>query len=272
MIDERQEELAALAALDLLEGAEKAQFEGEMTLDAELRQRVQQLREAASKLVHVAPQVEPPAGLKDRILASAGHHRQEAAPERLPTAKILPFRLIFAWAAAACLALSTAGITQLYFSARARNSILEDQGRAADLELKSLQTRVDAERLIDERRLAEALRAGDLAQMKIAALTSMLGNSPEAVAVAVWNPARQEGVMAVDKLPAADASKDYELWVIPPGAKPVAAGLVKTSMLGKGQFIFHADKPVDAVAKFAITLEKKGGGSAPAGPLVLLSQ
>lgn len=271
MIDDRQEELAALEAFDLLEGAEKAQFEGEMARNPELRQRVQELREAAAQLAHAASPVQPPPGLKDRILASAGHHRQ-AAPEPVKVSKILPFPVIVAWAAAACFALAAAGVTQLYFAARERNTLLEEQGRLADLELKSLQTRFDSERLVDERKLAEAMRESDLAQMKIAALTSMLGNSPEAVAVAVWNPAKQEGVMTVDKLPMAAANKDYELWMIPPGAKPVAAGLVKVGPLGKGQFIFHADKPVDAVAKFAVTLEKKGGASSPAGSMVLLSQ
>lgn len=271
MIDERQEELAALEAFDLLEGADKAQFEGEMARNPELRQRVQQLREAAARLAHAAPPADPPAALKDRILASAAHHRQ-AAPEQARRARILPFPVIVAWAAAACFALLAAGITQLYFAARQRASVLEEQGQLAQIELKSLQTRFETERFVNERKLAEALKAGDLAQMKIAALTSMLGNSPAAVAVAVWNPTEQEGVLAVDKLPEPAANKDYELWMIPPGAKPVAAGLVKVSALGHGQVLFHAEKPVHAVAKFAVTLERKGGVSVPAGSMVLLSQ
>jgi anti-sigma-K factor RskA len=276
MIDERQEELAALAALDLLEGADKAQFESQLAVNAELRQRVRQLREAAVKLAHAAPPAEPPAGLKDRILVSAEHHRQAAIPSINPVAKILPFKVIVAWAAAACFALATAGMAQLYFWAHARITVLEEQASLADLTLKSLQTQVDADRLVYEQRLADAQRAGDLAQVKIAALTSLpsaAGNSPEgAVAVAVWNSVKQEGVMEVEGLPVPGPSKDYELWVIPPGAKPVAAGLVKASMLGRGHFLFHADKPVESVAKFAITLENKGGVPAPAGPMVLLSQ
>jgi RNA polymerase sigma factor (sigma-70 family) len=64
MIDDRQEELASLYALDLLEGAEKAEFQGMLARDPALRRQVDELRAAASELARLAPQAEPPPELR----------------------------------------------------------------------------------------------------------------------------------------------------------------------------------------------------------------
>ena len=50
MIDERHEELAALYALDLLEGAEKTSFEAALAGSPELQMLVRELREASTAL------------------------------------------------------------------------------------------------------------------------------------------------------------------------------------------------------------------------------
>lgn len=303
MIDERQEELAALAAFDLLEGGEKAQFDGEMARNPELRRRVDELRQAASALAYAAPAVNPPPALKDRVMASVAARRQAPAPRPVEPAKVIPFPVLIAWAAAACFAVATAITGQLYIGERTHNQVLIDQTRLADLELKSAQNRFETQRLLHEQELAvlrhesdqaialarsEAAKArtdliaatermrreNDLAQMKISTLASLLGNSPQAQAVAVWNPIKQEGVISVAKLPEVEADKDYELWVIPDGkgAAPVAAGLVMVQADGSGRAVFRADKPVAQVGKFAITVERKGGAPAPAGKIVLVSQ
>jgi len=303
MIDERQEELAALAAFDLLEGGEKAQFDGEMARNPELRRRVEELRMTASALAHTAPSLTPPPALKERVLASVEARRQIPAPRPVAAAKVIPFPMLIAWAAAACFAVAAAVTSQMYIGARTHNQVLADQQQLADLELKSVQNRFESERLLHEQELAvvrhesdqavalakaDAAKArtelvaatdrmkqeNDLAQMKISTLASLLGNSSQAQAVAVWNPAKQEGVLSVAKLPAAADDKDYELWVIPDGkgAAPIPAGLVTIQPDGSGRTVFKADKPVAQIAKFAVSLERKGGAPAPAGNIVLLSQ
>ena len=60
MNDDHFEELAALAAFDLLEGAEKAEFAAMLERDPALRARALALREAGSTLAHVAPAAIPP--------------------------------------------------------------------------------------------------------------------------------------------------------------------------------------------------------------------
>ncbi|WP_415907221.1 hypothetical protein [Oleiharenicola sp. Vm1] len=60
MIDERQEELAALYSADLLDGTAKAAFEAEIAHRRELGVLVAELREANTALALTTRQVAPP--------------------------------------------------------------------------------------------------------------------------------------------------------------------------------------------------------------------
>ncbi len=121
---------------------------------------------------------------------------------------------------------------------------------------------------------AKAAHDTDLANFKISTLASLLGNSPQALAVAVWNPARQEGVLRVEKLPALAADKDYQLWLVDPQYPiPVDGGVFTVDpATGEARVTFKADKPIKSLAKFAVSLERKGGVPKAQGPMVLLSQ
>ena len=304
MIDDHQEELAALHALDLLEGSEQTQFEAALARDPALRQRVAQLRAAAAALAHLAPPAEPPAGLREQILASAAAQPRTAppaaaAPEAPQAAHISIFPVVIPWAAAACLALTAAWMTQLYFTGRTENELLVEQRRIAELGAQEAQNRIEAERIVRGRELEESRqqvaaadrRAADaakqvaalteklntevdLARMKIATLASMLGNSPQALAVAVWDPEHQRGVLSVAKLPALAADKDYQLWIIDPEyTNPVNGGIFQVDpATGEGRYEFKGNRPVEQAAKFAVSLERKGGVPKAEGPIVLLSQ
>jgi anti-sigma-K factor RskA len=284
MIDERQDELAALYALDLLEGAEREQFVVELGRSSELRRRVGDLRQAAAALAHLAPLADPPAGLKARILASAASRAAAPgdAPEAAaPASRPLAFPAWLPWLAAACFAAAAIWSERLYLSSRAENASLRDQQRLAEQALGEARGQLgEATRLLSQsgREIAELgakLKAeGDLAHLKIAALASMLGNSPAALAVAVWDPTREEGVLSVSKLPALKAALDYQLWVIDPQyASPVSGGVFAVDpSSGEAHVVFRADRPVKSIAKFAVSVERKGGAEKPEGPIVLLSQ
>lgn len=296
---ERHEDLAALAALDLLTPAEQAEFTAALAEHPELAAIAASLRSTAAELAHTAPAAEPPADLKIRLLKTIAG---DASAARVPIvtasrSKILPFPTWIGFATAACFACLAAYFAQAYFNQSALNSAFRDQQNLADLSLRSTKNQLAAERLIAQRELADAAkRAGDtaalittlesrlaetkqqlfaqgtLADYKIATLASLLGNSPQAVAVAVWNPASQEGVLTVQKLPALAADKDYQLWVIDPQYSiPVDGGVFKVDpTTGEGRLVFHPNRPVQTVAKFAVSLERKGGVPKAEGPMVLI--
>jgi len=113
---------------------------------------------------------------------------------------------------------------------------------------------------------------GDLAQFKIATLASLAGNSPHALAVAVSNPKTQQGVLRVEKLPALASDKDYQLWLIDPAyPAPVDGGVFTVDpATGHAQISFKPTRPVNNAAKFAVSLERKGGVPKVEGPIILM--
>ena len=296
---ERHEDLAALAALDLLTPAEQAEFTAALAEHPELAAIAASLRSTAAELAHTAPAAEPPADLKIRLLKTIA---ADASAARAPIvtasrSTILQFPTWIGFATAACFACLAAYFAQAYFNQSALNSAFRDQQNLADLSLRSTKNQLAAERLIAQRELADAAKRaadtaalittlesrlaetkqqlfaqGTLADYKIATLASLLGNSPQAVAVAIWNPASQEGVLTVQKLPALAADKDYQLWVIDPQYSiPVDGGVFKVDpTTGEGRLVFHPNRPVQTVAKFAVSLERKGGVPKAEGPMVLI--
>ena len=115
---------------------------------------------------------------------------------------------------------------------------------------------------------------GDIANLKITALASKLANSPEAVAIAVWNPLKQEGTLKVEKLPALAGGQDYQLWIVDPQyPNPVDGGVFTVDPnTGDQRLTFKANQPVKSIAAFAVTLERKGGVPKAEGPFVLLGK
>jgi anti-sigma-K factor RskA len=282
MIDEHQEELAALYAFGLLEGGELASFELSLQRDPALDQLVREFREAASQLAFTAPDLAPSPGLRAHLLArleTAAEWRAQRSARSLRAPVWLP------WATAAGLAVVCAWLGQLYLGSRFEAATMRDQQAVAEFKLRSALNQLEAERLIASHRISAAteqlaaldrqLKAqGNLANLKIATLASLLGNSPQALAVAVWDPAREVGVLAVARLPALAADQDYQLWLVDPQYPiPVDGGVFTVDpATGDAHIAFKASKPVKSVAKFAVSLERKGGVPKAEGPMVLLSQ
>jgi anti-sigma-K factor RskA len=189
------------------------------------------------------------------------------------------------WALAAGLALGTAWFAQLYVVDRSESELLRGRAALVEISLQSAQQQLEAERIITRQQLAtleqqitaltnDLRTQADLANLKITPLASMLNNFPQALAVAVWNPNRQEGVLKVEKLPALLPSQDYQLWVVDPQyPDPVDGGVFTVSPeTGQARFIFKVRQRVGTVEAFAITLECKGGVPKAEGPFVLLGR
>lgn len=293
MIDERKEEAAALYALDLLEGAERSAFETELKADRELRRLVDQLRAASANVALLAPLAEPSAFLRERILADVA--------DRSPTSSdhVVPFRLPHwtGWAAAVCFIVATGYFAVANFNTRSQANLLRESERLARIETGNLSNLLEAERLISRQQIADLKLAqtdasglrtslastaaqiaglkqqNALSDLKIDSLASLVVNTPDARAIAVWNPRTQEGVLTVTKLPALPEGKDYQLWVVDPQYPiPVDGGVFQVDpVTGEARVTFKPDKPVATAAKFAVSLERKGGVPKAEGTMMLLS-
>jgi anti-sigma-K factor RskA len=333
MIDERQQELAALYALGLLEGKDRTAFESQLNEDGKLQELVRELRESSAAIALSAPQVTPSAELRARVLNSI----REAAPFREQSLLARPAVLI-PWSIAIALVIGCFWLGNVFMQSRATQSVLEDQERLSRVEVASAQNQLEAERILFNRQLSDATKEltelnqqlvlstekiveatgilgetfaqlddarsqltarqakvedlsnqlgfathqisllreqlrsqGDLGEFKIARLVPNSDNSSPALAVAVWNPAKQEGILRVDRLPAPGADKDYQLWVFDPAyPDPVDAGVFAVdSPTGHAQISFKPNHPVDNAKSFAVSLERKGGAPKVEGPIVL---
>lgn len=367
MIEDRHEELASLYAFDLLEGAERDDFESELARDGELQSLVRELKETASRLAFTAPRMAPPPALKQRILASAQTSERHGADNVIrPPAGVWKF---VPWAIAACLTLTSAWLGQRFASTRSELATVRSRQELAEISFQSTQQQLEAERILSQRRSEDAERLlgginrdlgaarsllaerdrqladsrqqtadldrqlgetrtqlasiqtrladrerqmvalteqidalagasaeagkqlgdarqriaqlndelkaqGDLANLKITALASMLKNLPQAQAIAVWDPKKQEGILDVQKLPALAANEDYQIWVVDPQYPiPVDGGVFTVEPTsGASRVKFTAKQPVNVINAFAVTRERKGGVPKAEGPFVLLGK
>lgn len=278
MITERHEELAALHALGLLEGAERSAFESELAGNTDLRALADALAESTAALALAAPSVEPPAGLKDRILAACTEPGRSAVPAT-PDAKVIAFPLLrFApWAMAAGLAVAATWLFTQNQALRNENTSLATERQLAEVAYKMAQTQLSQRSLLAENMITDLgnkLRhAEDLSRLKISALASLAGNTKEAQVIAVWDPGQQAGLLTMEKLPAIADTQDYQIWVVDPAYKdPVNGGVFHVSANGKVTLAFKPDQPIAQAAAFAISLEKKGGVPKAEGTIVLLGK
>lgn len=191
----------------------------------------------------------------------------------------VPFRppAFLPWALVAGFAALTIWLGQALLTMRQAAESQQTESRLTELALRESRNRLEAERIVLDRRLSDATRqvaeSEGLANLKTIALLPVSGPSSPALAVAVWHPLRQEGVLSVEKLPALAPDQDYQLWLSDPtGQNPANGGVFAIETNGSARVSFKADRPLSAIQAFTVTRERKGGAAKPEGPAVLRSQ
>jgi anti-sigma-K factor RskA len=233
------QELAAPYALGALAPEERSAFEAHLAGCDACRAEVRAFTEVAGLLAYGAPAAEPPAGLRDRVLAEARRVRPIAAPRRPATG---------AWlAAAAALVLAIgAAITAWRMAGRVR--ILERQVAADD----SSKAATDS---------ALAMLTG--AQVNVVTLAGT-GRPPSARVF--WNRARGRFVVFAFDLPQAPAGRGYQLWAIAKGQAPMSMGTFNTDAAGRATVVLPVGRDIAAlgfVDNCALTEEPAGGSPQP---------
>ncbi len=271
MITERHEELAALHAFGLLDGAERNAFEAELSDSSELQALVRSLGTAAANVAFSAPQKPAPIGLKANIMAAIEHNN---TPQPSPENTSFPVARYFAWAAIAALAIMTTWLATRNAALRAENDALRTEQRLVHIAYEIAQNQLAERSLLAERMINDLgtrlQRSGDIGRLKVSALASLAGNFTETQAIAVWDPDQQTGLLTFEKLPATAAERDFQIWIIDPAyPNPVNGGVFHMDKEGGVSLAFRPDQPVTQATAFAISVEKKGGVPKAEGPIVL---
>ena len=246
-IHEELEVLVSAHALDGLDAAEAEAVDAHLAGCESCRAAFHAALETAAALAMSVPAVDPPADLRDRILAAARATPQENAA---PVPAIAPvgrrqrrrFSEVFTpsrnFAAAFALAAGLLGV--LYLSERDRAGTLESQQAASAL-------------------VSEALSAPGT---RVVPLSRPGGGGGGAVVLA----ANRKPLVVSDLLPA-PPGKVWEVWTIPADGKPISAGLMR----GGPEGVLELQNPVDRTTTVAITAEPDDGNvhAGPTGSIVL---
>lgn len=303
MDEERFEELAAMNALGMLENDEKRALDGAVARDKEVRSLTLELEQVTAELAYLVKPVEPPANMKKRIRAKMRAKGVKGAGVSRGViiggtgwALAASFALVSVWlwqqraSMTQQLAAASRAIAPVHNPAtpvvddgktrtleeelKKRRDEFEAQKLALAKEIETLNKRETEAKAQNARLTAEvaALKEQEQqSQLQIATLQSKVWEYRRSEMLVVWDQKRSQGVVMLDKMPKVDPDKDYQLWVVDPSKpNPVSAGVVTVDAKGSVKATF---KPVEAVsgeAKFALSIEKKGGVPKSEGQLLMV--
>jgi Anti-sigma-K factor rskA/Putative zinc-finger len=211
---------------------------------------LQEARWLVSQLAYAAPEAQPSAMLRGRLLKTV--RAQGVAPARVAWKPAIPFWM---WGAVA-----GSLVFALYSAYEAR--LLHEHVREMQAALATrTQIQQEASRELAAAR-REALILGDPNSVRV----SMAANNKQVPQLqAAWNPAL--GLVVIgQKLPAPRRNRTLQLWLIPKaaGAKPLPSLTLRPD--AEGRFDLFVENPPDSVQAtmaLAITEEPEGGSAQP---------
>lgn len=248
-----------LYALGTLDVEARAAVERHLATCEACRTELETLAPVVDVLARAVPQVDPPAALRERVLASMVSTVDEDRGSARSAQR------------AAWLAVAATVVLCLALAAYA----LRLQARIDDLTSRLS----DAERLLQTARgeMVETRRALDAAQSDVRVLLAPdvtrvtltgEGSTPRATARAYYSPT--EGLLfTASNLRPLPETQVYQLWLVT-AAAPVSAGLVPLQTPGSATVLLPTPAGAGAPVAFAVTIEPAGGVPAPTGERVLI--
>jgi anti-sigma-K factor RskA len=202
--------------------------------DAEVEAGVALAREIVAGLSLVAPQLEPPAHLRQRVMSAV-------RPETRTFGGWL-----WAWTAAtALLAVLTLNFWQ------------REQTKARELAEARRELAATGARL---ETVAQLLQFLEEPQVRIASFGRQLPAPPRGKLLVSPN----RGVLLlVNNLPPAAEGRVFQMWLVPKSGGPVPAGTFQTSADGRALHVNTQSVNFDTTAAVALSVEPVGGSAAP---------
>jgi anti-sigma-K factor RskA len=236
-MDAETHQLIAGYALDALDESERDRVEALLETSEEAREELRSLSEVAAALAVGVAGPEPPAGLRERIVAEARAEGRVVVPFERPVRRSRPVVPLLSLAAAAAAVLAVGlGV----WGASLRGDL--DSARAA----------------LDRQRAA----AGVLADPGATDVALAQGAGRLVVSRA------GAAVLVLDGLDPAPTGRTYQVWVVT-GTTPRSAG---TFAGGDDRQLVLLDRAVTRGAVVAVTVERAGGADAPTSTPLVASQ
>lgn len=276
MMADQFTELAEPFVLGMLEEKEARQFQQHLATGCrECRQAVDEAKRVVYALPFAVPQNEPPAELRQRLLATIAAEanlvqvrpaaeKREESRSGPATIRSMPQRTFvqrvrgtLAWAAVFLLVAVGYG----YFLQRDFIKQLQQQLSASNAEIKLLQFEMERQKTV-----IEQIRKSNAPRLLLVDLKGTEVKPSGGIKI-LLDPQISGGSFIAYGLPALPDEHDYQLWFLKDG-KPFNAGVFHVNE--KGEFIGevqHLPETLAGITAFAITREPKGGRPTPTMPI-----
>jgi anti-sigma-K factor RskA len=232
----------ALHALGTLEGEERAALQRHLDTCSACRLELDQLRGDMALMAMATAGPKPPQRSRQRLLEAIA--KEPRVPSTAPVRARFNWWAALGWAAAAAMFLVVVQLRRENFGLRESVNRLGQLTGQQTLELANAQ------------RVMDTLTAPETQAVTLVAAKG----PPQPQGKAFYLKNRSGLVFVANNLPPLPPDKIYELWLIPPGAAPIPAGLFKPDAHGNATVVNPPGLPAGIEAKtFAVTLESASG-------------
>jgi anti-sigma-K factor RskA len=222
-------------ALDCLDEQEALQVASHLALCASCREELTAYEAVVDQLALAVPAVEPPAGLKRRLMGQiepSSDSSETAVAQKRPWAATLKDLInLPLWRPAVALVIILLLVSNMFLW----------------------------------RQLSQDTRSPNDFHQIVLQATEV---NPEAQGIIVINRSGHSGTLIVDGLPALDESLQYQLWLLRNGERE-DGGTFSVYRNGYYSLLIHATESLDQYTAFGITIEPAGGSPGPTGARVL---
>jgi anti-sigma-K factor RskA len=253
----------ALYAMRSLESADVSRISGHLGSCSSCRTELQRIRTDLAALALTAPEVAPPARVRERLFADIGEKTiHEIGSSRKPAEAAYPRW----WAAVYAGALILAIAAGLLWTENAR---LRFQLTALRQDLRKEQIQHQQEQASLENASHVLAMLNSRSTMRVPMKAGLAKREPQAEAIY----SREQGrlLLMASNLRALPAHMTYQLWILPMQGAPISAGMVKPDAQGSATMMCPQAPAVEAKG-FALTIEPEEGSPAPTSNPVLVGE
>jgi anti-sigma-K factor RskA len=242
-------------ALGVLKGEEWAELEAHLARACpQCTPGVEEARWVSAQLAQLSPDAQPPAALRGKIVNAISTPRspaQSAAPfEKAPAKR--PIFPVWAWVAAAALALVTGYSIRQMGNQTAQLADLHRQIKLATLQNKALQDQFEQSRMV-----ATVMMSPDSMTLKL-----MPKDAKMPVVHAYLHPHMGVAITA-DQMPAMPAARTLQLWFVPKKGQPLSVAIFRPDSQGQVAMVAPVNMAMNEIAALAVSEEPAGGSPHP---------
>lgn len=226
---------------------------------------LREVEEGAAFLRLAVPQVDPPPGLRSRILAAAHTGRPPLVAARSQPGWRWTFPpLAAALSLLGLLLLIGLGAWTLNLNGEVGRLAAENSRLAQQLDQQRAQSKVAQQ--VDQQRSTVAYILS--APYKVEKSFVAAADAPGAHAQLHYIPTSREGVLVASALPRQAADRSYQVWGRGKEG-PVSLGLLRLDEKGNGLILLEAPVPFNQFEAVGVSLEPAGGSPLPTGPRMM---